>query len=252
MLSEKPWRAGAVMLFCVAQFVCLAAGLMLITVLHKLGVAGFRQETDFGNVLLGTLCFQGVTWILIPIFLRLHRTGWREAFGFRGSRFPSVLLLAGAAMIVILPVALGLEGASTFVLEKIGWPVEDQVAVKLVADAGTLWMQIYLGVFTIVLAPVAEEFIFRGVLYPSVKQLGRPRLAWLGVSALFAFIHFDAARFVPLFWLALALTWLYEQTDCLLAPIAAHSLFNLIGFIMVLFGDQLSHIFSQLSQRLHL
>jgi hypothetical protein len=50
----------------------------------------------------------------------------------------------------------------------------------------------------------------------------------------------------------LALTWLYEQTDCLLAPIAAHSLFNSVGFIMVLFGEQLSHILRELSQRLHL
>jgi membrane protease YdiL (CAAX protease family) len=252
MLSEKPWRAEAVMLFCAAQFVCLAAGLTLVGLLHNLGVAGFKQEADFGNVLLGTLCFQGVIWILIPIFLRQHQTGWREAFGFRGLKFLPALLMAVAAMIVILPVALGLEGASAFILEKIGWPVEDQAAVKLVAGAETLWMQIYLGVFTIVLAPVAEEFFFRGVLYPFIKQLGRPRLAWLGVSALFALIHFDAARFVPLFWLALALTWLYEQTDCLLAPIAAHSLFNSVGFIVVLFGEQLSHILRELSQRLHL
>ena len=41
---------------------------------------------------------------------------------------------------------------------------------------------IYLGIFAVVLAPVAEEFIFRGVLFPFVKQLGWPKLAWFGVS----------------------------------------------------------------------
>ena len=79
---------------------------------------------------------------------------------------------------------------------------------------------------------MAEEFIFRGVLYRFVKQLGYPRCAWLGVSFLFALIHMDMAAVVPLFVLALALTWLYERTDNLLAPILAHSLFNLAGLMV--------------------
>lgn len=251
MLSAKPWRAEFVIQFCAVQFVCLCLGLAAAGLLQKSGMSAFKQPDSVGNILLCTLSFQGVAWILIPIFLRQHQTGWREVFGFRGLKFMPTLLMAVATVIVILPVALGLESASVFILEKIGWPVEDQVAVKLVAGAETLWMQVYLGVFTIILAPVAEEFIFRGVLYPFIKQLGRPQLAWLGVSALFAFIHFDAARFVPLFWLALALTWLYEQTDCLLVPIATHSLFNSVGFIMVLFDEQLGNILRDSSQRLH-
>jgi membrane protease YdiL (CAAX protease family) len=87
-------------------------------------------------------------------------------------------------------------------------------------------MRGYLALFAVVLAPVAEEFIFRGMLYPFLKQLGQPKLAWVGLSLLFALIHFNAPTFVPLFVLALALTWLYEKTDCLLASIAVHSLFN--------------------------
>ena len=39
----------------------------------------------------------------------------------------------------------------------------------------------YLGFFTIACAPVAEEFMFRGMFYPFIKQLGFPRLAWFGV-----------------------------------------------------------------------
>jgi len=82
---------------------------------------------------------------------------------------------------------------------------------------------------------VAEEFIFRGLLYPLVKQLGSPRFAWFGVNALFALIHLDAGTLVPLFVLALALTWLYERTDNLLAPIAGHSLFNVANLVLLCF-----------------
>ena len=111
--------------------------------------------------------------------------------------------------------AWSLQFISGIVLTRLGWPPGEQVAVMLISGAKSWWMQIYLGVFAVVLAPVAEEFIFRGLLYPFFKQLGYPRLALFGVSLAFAAIHFDAATFVPLFVLALALTWLYELTDSL-------------------------------------
>jgi membrane protease YdiL (CAAX protease family) len=89
-----------------------------------------------------------------------------------------------------------------------------------------------LGIATIILAPVAEEILFRGVLYPTIKQHGFPRAALWGTSVLFALIHFNVAIFVPLLLLALLLVWLYEKTDNLLAPIAAHATFNAVNFAM--------------------
>ena len=142
------------------------------------------------------------------------------------------LRLALLTAIVVLPVTQLLQLASAFVMEKIGWQPEEETAVALLAGAHSWWTHVYIGIFAAAIAPVAEEFIFRGVLYPFVKQLGYPRCAWIGVNALFAFIHMDAAALVPLFILALALTWLYERTDNLLAPIAAHSLFNIAGLIV--------------------
>ena len=88
------------------------------------------------------------------------------------------------------------------------------------------------------IAPVAEEFIFRGMLFPFIRQLGYPKLAWFGVSFLFALIHTNVPTFVPLFVLALALTWLYERTDNLLAPITAHALFNAANYIVLLWQIQ--------------
>jgi hypothetical protein len=234
MLPEKPWRAEAVIQFCAVQFACLFLGIASAGLLHKFGVAGFRQDADFGNILLATLSFQGVTWLLIPVFLRQHQMRWRDAFGFKKSNLPRALALAVAVLIVILPIALLLENLSAIALEKAGWKLEEQAAVKLFTDAKLWPTGIYLGVFAVIIAPVAEEFIFRGMLFPFVKQLGFPKLAWLGVSFLFALIHADAAIFVPLFVLALALTWLYEKTDNLLAPIFAHSLFNAANLVILL------------------
>ena len=237
MLSEKPWRVEAVTQFIMEQIFCLCLGVIALNLLHKLGVRGFTHDGSFGSILLGTFCFQGASWVLILIFLRQHQTGWREAFGFRGPKIKHPLLLT-LGFIVVFAVVMSLQYASILVLQKFGWPVENQAAVKLVMDAKSLWTTVYLGVFAVVIAPVAEEFVFRGMFYPFVKQLGSPRVAFFGVSALFAEIHFDMGTLVPLFVLALALTWLYEQTDNLLAPITAHALFNAANFVVLLWQIQ--------------
>ena len=137
---------------------------------------------------------------------------------------------------------------SSLVLAKLGIPFQEEEAVTLVTGAKAFWMKAYLDFFTVVMAPVAEEFIFRGVLYTFIKQMGYPKLALFGVSAAFALIHGSAPLALSLFMLALVLTWLYEKTDNLLASIMTHSLFNFVGLLALYFQDQLS----QLLQKVHI
>ncbi len=61
-----------------------------------------------------------------------------------------------------------------------------------------------------------------------------------GVSFLFALIHGSAAIFIPLFALALALTWLYEKTGNLLAPIVVHGLFNAVNLVLLILAREFS------------
>lgn len=229
------------MQLCIAQIVCLCLGMVAAGMLHKLGVHGFRHDESFGNILAATLCFQGASWLLIPFFLREHGIGWATALGFRGPGLKRALLTALGFIIVVLPVVLLLQYASLSTLDRLGFSSEDQTAVKLLTDAKSIWTVVYLGVFAVVLAPVAEEFIFRGMLFPFVKQLGYPKLAWFGVNFLFALIHLNAPTLVPLFVLALGLTWLYDRTDNLLAPITAHALFNVTNLAVLLWQNRPAH-----------
>jgi membrane protease YdiL (CAAX protease family) len=233
MLSQKPWRAEAVIQLVAGVFACLCLGVIAAGVLRQAGVAAFKSPDSFAAVLVATLSFQGAAWILIFVFLKQHEVRWRDAFGLRNANLKKSLLLAVGVLAVTLPVVLCLQQLSAFALEKLGWLPADQRAVELIVNAKSLWQRCYFALFAVVLVPVAEEFIFRGVLYPFVKQRGWPKLALVGVSLLFALIHLNAPTFVPLFVLALMLTWLYEQTDCLLAPVAAHSLFNTANLVIL-------------------
>jgi len=97
----------------------------------------------------------------------------------------------------------------------------------------TWFNRVALGAVTILLAPAAEEMLFRGIIYPAIKQAGFPRLALWGSALLFGAFHVNLVTFLPLVVLALALTLIYERTNNLLAPITAHALFNAMNFVIL-------------------
>jgi membrane protease YdiL (CAAX protease family) len=262
MLSPKPWRLEAVVLLLAG----ICAGVLLATLLagllHHVKVAGFRGEDSLGVIMLGTLGLHGVALVLGAVFLRYHHVGWRELLGLLQPNFGRLIVPMVVTVVFILPTALLLQWLCSALLMKAGYAPKDQEAVDLLINAHSRWVLAYLIFFATVLAPVAEEFIFRGVLYPFVKQLkppaalfgepptlidtmfgwlnklGFPRIALIGVSLLFALIHLDGEHFalaiiLPLFVFALAQTWLYERTDSLIAPMITHSTFNLVNLLLM-------------------
>ena len=91
------------------------------------------------------------------------------------------------------------------------------------------------GLAAIVFAPIVEELIFRGVLYPAAKHFAGPNVALWGVSILFALTHANLAALLALAVLGIILTFLYETTRSLIAPIIAHSLFNAANFAALVY-----------------
>jgi hypothetical protein len=89
-----------------------------------------------------------------------------------------------------------------------------------------------IAVLAIVVAPLVEETLFRGFLFPLLRaRLGRAGGIAL-TSLLFALLH------PPVDWLAIlvlgaALALAYEITGSLAAPIAAHALNNAWGIAML-------------------
>jgi membrane protease YdiL (CAAX protease family) len=233
MFSAKPWRAEAVFFFVAAQALFVFMGVIANTYLIKAGVSGFRNIEDFGPILIGTLTFQGATWPLMVLFFWMQNISLRDGLGISTKKFALAPLLAVGTLIIVLPAAEYLQYFCAELMDKLHWKAQTEEAVKMITNATSMPEQIYLGIFAVVLAPVAEEFIFRGLLFTFIKQCGFPKTAWIGVSLLFALIHGDAAAFISLFMLAIVLTWLYEMTDSLLASIFTHALFNGANLILL-------------------
>jgi membrane protease YdiL (CAAX protease family) len=187
------------------------------------------------------LCFQVAVLVLVAFFLREHGMGWAEAFGFK--REPGWAVGLGICVAIIaLPVCWWLQSVSVQALMRLGFNVDEQDAVRLLRLADALWKQVLMGGFAILLAPVAEELFFRGVLYPLLKQTVSRHLALWGTALLFALVHQNPASALPLLVLAVILALLYEWTDNLLACIVVHSFFNTANFVALFYGQQFTKL----------
>jgi len=227
VVISRPWPLEDVFRLLLILLACLSAGLSFAAWAQKM--ANLPDEGRSGE----QMVIAEATVLLFFIgFLRVRRVRWSDAFGIKNNRRHAVL--AGIALACIfLPVAEGLQWGSFHLMTSLRLEPQEQEAVRALRVTNTWTNRFVLGLLALFLAPVVEEIFFRGMLYPAIKQSGFPRVAIWGVSLLFALLHFNLVSFVPLFFLAILLTLLYEHTDNLLAPIAAHALFNALNFGML-------------------
>ena len=227
----------------------LAAGAVLVYAVLSNGFAAFWQQFLHGLsiqftektllLLLGynTLFFGGLFLILwvSTLFGRAvapqpppHRDNGRLA------RCAKLTLLSA---IPICLIALGLNWASTELLSRLAnINLADQDLVKVVTS-NTLSPsgKALLYAFLLLEAPLLEEPLFRGVVFGGCAKIMPVWGAIILSGFLFAFVHVNAATFIPLWFLGVAFAWLYVRTGTLLAPMAVHFIFNAINLAFCLF-----------------
>jgi CAAX protease family protein len=139
---------------------------------------------------------------------------------------------AGLALVLylvafLLTLAFGGQGTS---LDKL---VESSRASALIIA--------FLAVAT---APIVEESIYRGILYPAIARVSNAKVGIIVVTMLFALVH------VPQYWpniaviasitlLSVALTTLRARTGRLLPCVAVHLVFNGIQSVIIVLDPYL-------------
>lgn len=88
-----------------------------------------------------------------------------------------------------------------------------------------------------VVSPVAEEAVFRGILYNRCKRyLGRPVVAAVLSSLLFGVLHGNVTQGIYGFVIGLVITWFYEEYRSFLAPVLVHAAANVSVFAASYYG----------------
>lgn len=238
MLSEKPWKVELVAVLFAGLLTSLFAGLTLGMLLDKLFPGQSADSQKFYHFLISFLSFQGVALVLGHFFLKEHRTSWSEFLGLTSPRLKAFLVLGAVVGLLAVPMAISLGKLMVWLMSLLQIEAVEQPTIKVLKITVGPVQRICFGITAILIAPVVEESLFRGILYPMIKQRGSPMLALSATSLLFATIHWNLMTFVPLTFFAIVVTLLYEKTDTLLAPIVSHALFNATNFmIFILFPN---------------
>lgn len=94
---------------------------------------------------------------------------------------------------------------------------------------------------TVILAPILEELVFRGLVFTRLRRVMPFFPAALLSSALFGIMHGTLIWFLYTFLLAMLMAWTLEKTGTLLTPMLVHFGFNLCGSLLgYLVGESLS------------
>lgn len=88
---------------------------------------------------------------------------------------------------------------------------------------------IFSFILTVIIAPVTEEFMFRGALMSSVTRFLNKPMAIIITSLLFAIAHGDPVQMAYAFVLGIMLSFIKAETGKLYPCIALHFAFNLMN-----------------------
>lgn len=129
-------------------------------------------------------------------------------------------------------------------------PAEQQEIVNLFTQAETIISFLALWFMATVLAPVAEELLFRGAIYRFLKGRCSTAGAMLISAVLFSLVHFNVASFPSLVVMGIFLCVAYELSGNLEVSIVFHSIFNLNSIFLIYLQPELPELIPEAVFRL--
>lgn len=142
-----------------------------------------------------------------------------------------LLRRAVAQVLMVLPL-VALVG---WLLERlVGDPGGSNPLLELVLTSANPLALFCFAITALVLAPLFEETLFRGVLLPVLAQRWGGLWAILISALVFSVAHLSVGELPPLFVLGLGLGWLRLQSGRLGASVLMHSLWNGLTFANLL------------------
>jgi uncharacterized protein len=219
----SPWLAPAAL---VTGLVIAAVGSLVIDIPAAAFGAKIGESHTSPGLVIADTTVQDLGFIAAALFFA-QLGGRRIAawqFGLRPTRIGRALALVFAAAVSFLVFyaiySLGVHTKKEKLLETLG---THQSTLLLVLSAA----------LTCVIAPICEEFLFRGFIFRALRNWRGPYPAALITGVLFGAVHVGSAPLAdlaPLAVLGFLLCLLYQYSGSLYPCIALHSVNNSISF----------------------
>ena len=223
--GERAWPPWIAPIGLVAGIAAAFVGGIVILAVH-LATGGDSGGDQPPAVLLTGTALQGVAFVTAAIlFARLSGPVAARHFGLRPTSWGAAIVWAIVAYVIFVVFSFGWDQIvdledSDDLLKELG---VDESTVALVASA----------FLVCVVAPLVEEFFFRGFFYAALRNWRGPLLAAVLTGVLFGAIHLGsspAEALLPLALLGGLLCLVYEKTGSLYPCVAMHAINNCLAF----------------------
>lgn len=234
-LPHTPWSpTGAVVLLL--SVVLVAAGL---TGLVLFGIGSIADLPLHGTALVGMTLFYLLLVMGLVVSTRLTHNGTAantlvlRSPGWRLWQYVAFGLITVVALIVLQQLLVYLTGLFTGERPDIARDL-DPLRDLQPERPPILFLLVLLAV---VMAPLAEEFVFRGLLFTALRNT---RLGTLGsaivLSAIFAVLHwgYSSQNLVALMGLGLLFAYIVWRTGSLWPAVVGHAANNLVAVMVLL------------------
>lgn len=225
-LQERPisWADASIIL-----------GLLMILILATASVGALlKTQSPFSLLLIQSIGVDVAGIAVLAWYVRARKLGWNRLFSLQWIQLPSALRLGLYFYLSILPFVFFSSLISQGILSAHGYPPTLQDIAIFLSGNNPWWVRLYMLFMAIVLAPIFEECIFRGILLPLMaRRFGVGPGIFLS-SLIFAAIHFHMPSLVPLCTVAIGFSLGYLYSGSLWVPVTMHALFNGINLGLLL------------------
>lgn len=169
---------------------------------------------------------------LLRLLKRRYGVGF-SALGFSSLKwdhlFKGFLYYAGAVPVLLVAAVL-----TRWIAGHLHIPLKPQIPMLLLKQETSPFFLVFACIFVVVIAPLCEEMVFRGFIYPLFRKRLGLKWAMAASSALFAALHFSFLAFLPIMVIGMLLAYLYESTGSLMSSICFHVINNAVAVCIVL------------------
>ena len=188
--------------------------------------AGWQQKLITYS---GFIVIEIIVIILILKLAKQYFENGLRGFGLRARKIFPDIATAAAIFIVVWPLVLVLLFAVLQIGKMIVGPefqIERNEGLSVILENDQLSLRILMVFFTVVVTPIFEELVFRGLLQSYLRNLNYgPWHSIFIASIMFSVLH-PSMHLPAIFVLSVAMGYAYEKSGSLLRPIFIHFLFN--------------------------
>lgn len=200
------------------------------------------SHTPLNPISANVLYSMGALVVLIwPLYFGVRLSALKNAIGLKINSFSSAIADAAlapfyylASWVVILSVLILYSIATTYY--GIDVSQGSHPIVPFLAESPDRSILLPIVFLAVVIAPIVEEILFRGVLYSWLREHSGRFTAMLSSALIFAVVHPQGpVGIIPLAAIGFCLAFLREWKGSLIAPILVHAMVNAGTLTLVLF-----------------